>query len=194
MFRARESSRRARATVLKPSSCSSSGQLSPSGRYVQGTRNTLPMLTRAARRYRGSLPAAVSSTASTFRAAADRKMAPMLVGFMMFSSTAMRRALAQTSATEGSRGRRMAHSIPRVRWKPVSWVSTGRSAAYTGISAGQRASTSAPFPSMCLRSIRKDSGVHPASRARPMTRGLSATNRAFSGSARFTSWFSVSRA
>ena len=114
-FRARESSRRARATVLKPRSWSKSVQLSPSGRYVQGTRNTLPMLTRAARRYSGSLPAAVSSTASTFRAAAERKMAPMLVGFMMFSSTAMRRAPAQTSSTEGSRGRRMAHSIPRVR-------------------------------------------------------------------------------
>ena len=36
------------------------------------------------------------------RAAAQRKMAPTLVGFITFSSTAMRRALAQTSATEGS--------------------------------------------------------------------------------------------
>ena len=62
------------------------------------------------------------------RAAAQRKMAPTLVGFITFSSTAMRRALAQTSATEGRGGRRMAHSIPRVRWKPVSCVSTSREA------------------------------------------------------------------
>ena len=86
------------------------------------------MLTREARRYRGSLPSVVSRTASMPRAAAQRKMAPTLAGFITFSSTAMRRALAQTSATEGRGGRRMAHSIPRVRWKPVSCVSTSREA------------------------------------------------------------------
>ena len=73
------------------------------------------MLTRLARRYRGSLPAAVSSTASIPNAAAERKMAPMLVGFITFSSTAIRRDLAQISSTVGSGGRRMAQSIPRVR-------------------------------------------------------------------------------
>ena len=52
----------------------------------------------------------------------------MLVGFMTFSSTAMRRALAHTSSTVGRAGRRMAHSIPRVRWKPVSRVSTSGAA------------------------------------------------------------------
>ena len=49
------------------------------------------------------------------RAAADRKMAPMLVESTTPSSTAMRRAPAQTSSTAGRAGRRMAHSTPRVR-------------------------------------------------------------------------------
>ncbi len=87
------------------------------------------MLTRLARRYRGSLPAAVSRTASMPSAAAERKIAPMLVGFITFSSTAIRRARVQISSTVGSGGRRMAQSMPRVRWKPVSWVNTSSSAA-----------------------------------------------------------------
>ena len=82
------------AAVTKPISRSVPVQSPSSGRYVHGTRNTLPMLTRDARRYSG----------------------------------AMRRAPAQTSATEGSAGRRMAHSMPRVRWKPVSCVSTSSGA------------------------------------------------------------------
>ena len=129
----RESSRRAMAAVLKPSRRSSamppSGHGASSGKYVHGIWNTVPMLTRTARRYRGSLPALLSSTASMFSAAALRKMAPMLVGFITFSSTATRRAPAQTSSTEGSRGRRMAHSIPRVSLKPVSCSSTSSGAA-----------------------------------------------------------------
>ena len=116
------------AAVTKPISRSVPVQSPSSGRYVHGTRNTLPMLTREARRYSGSLPCWVSSTASMPSAAAHRKMAPTLVGFITFSSTAMRRAPAQTSATEGSAGRRMAHSMPRVRWKPVSCVSTSSGA------------------------------------------------------------------
>ena len=78
------------------------------------------MLTRLARRYSGSLPAAVSSTASIPNAAAERKIAPILVGFITFSSTAIRLERAHSASTAGSGGRRMAHSIPRVRWKPVS--------------------------------------------------------------------------
>ena len=152
------------------------------------------MLTRDARRYRGSLPALVSSTASMPSAAAQRKIAPRLVGFMTFSSTAMRRAPAQTSSNVGRGGRRMAHSIPRVRWKPVSCVSTSSGAVYTGISGSQRVSISAPLPVMCCGSIRNETGTHPASSARPITSGLSAINRALDGSARFTSWFSVARA
>ena len=88
----------------------------------------------------------------------------------------------------------MAHSIPRVRWKPVSCVSTSSGAVYTGISGSQRRRMSAPLPAMCCGSIRKDIGTQPASSARPMTSGLSAMNSALDGSARFTSWFSVARA
>ena len=54
-------------------------------------------------------------TASIPSAAAERKIAPIFVGFITFSSTAMRRALAQIASTVGSGGRRMAQSIPRVR-------------------------------------------------------------------------------
>lgn len=46
---------------------------------AQGTWNTVPMETRDARRNSGSWQAGVSSTASMPRAAALRKMAPMLV-------------------------------------------------------------------------------------------------------------------
>ena len=101
------------AAVLKPSDLSCPIQSSP--RYVHGTWNTVPMLTRTARRYSGSLPSAVSRTASMPSAAAERKIAPMFVGFITFSSTAMRRAPRHTSSTEHSLGRSMAHSIPRVK-------------------------------------------------------------------------------
>ena len=73
------------------------------------------MLTRMARRYRGSLPALVSSTASMPSAAAERKIAPRFVGFITFSSTATRVAPRSTAAGSASGGRRMAQSIPRVR-------------------------------------------------------------------------------
>ena len=52
--------------------------------------------------------------------AVERKIAPILVGFITFSSTAIRLDRAHSASTAGSGGRRMAHSIPRVRWKPVS--------------------------------------------------------------------------
>ena len=81
----------------------------------------------------------------------------------------------------------MAQSIPRVRWKPVSWVRTSRLAVYTGIFSGHRARISAPRPVTCFGSIRKDTGTQPPSMARPMTRGLSATKRALAGSARLRS-------
>jgi len=48
-------------------------------------------------------------------AAAERKIAPMFVGFITFSSTTRRRASRQTSSTLWSFGRRMAQSMPRVR-------------------------------------------------------------------------------
>ena len=64
---------------------------------------------------RPALPADVSSTASTPSAAAERKIAPMFVGFITFSSTATRRAPLRTSFGARGAGRRMAQSIPRVR-------------------------------------------------------------------------------
>ena len=48
-------------------------------------------------------------------AAAERKIAPMFVGFITFSSTAILCAPRQISSAEGSAGRRIAQSIPRVR-------------------------------------------------------------------------------
>ncbi len=61
-------------------------------------------------------------------AAAERKIAPMFVGFITFSSTAILRAPQQTSSAEGSAGRRIAQSMPRVSRKPVSCVSTSSGA------------------------------------------------------------------
>ena len=82
----------------------------------------MPILTLTARRYRPSQQAGVSSTASMPSAAAERKMAPRLVGFIMFSNTAIRRAPEQMAPASGSFGLRMAQSTPRVSGKPVSWV------------------------------------------------------------------------
>ena len=47
------------------------------------------MLTRIALLYKGSLHAGVRSTASICRAAAERNMAPILVGFTISSNTAI---------------------------------------------------------------------------------------------------------
>ena len=120
-------------------------------------------------------------------AAAERKIAPMLVGFITFSSTATRVAPAQTVRASAGRGRRIAQSIPRVRWKPVSCVRTSGGAVKTGVCSGQRAISSAPFPRISPGSVRNDTGVMPPSSARSITSGLSATNSPLSGSARLTS-------
>ena len=113
-----ESSVSAMATVRKPSLLRSSmpfrGHTSLPSRYAHGIWNTVPMLTLIDRRYNGSLQSGVSSTASIFSAAADRKTAPTLVGFTTFSSTAILRASIQTSSAVLCAGLRMAHSIPRV--------------------------------------------------------------------------------
>ena len=61
-------------------------------------------------------------------AAAERKIAPIFVGFITFSSTAMRRAFLQISSTEGGVGRYMAQRRPLVNWKPVSLVNTSNGA------------------------------------------------------------------
>ena len=73
------------------------------------------MLTRTALRYSGSLPCEVSSTASIPSAAAERNIAPMFVGFITFSSTAILCAPSHIASGSGSSGRSIAHSIPLVR-------------------------------------------------------------------------------
>ena len=55
-------------------------------------------------------------------AAAERKMAPIFVGFTTFSSTAIRRFPLQISSTEGIGFRFMAQRSPRVSAKPVRFV------------------------------------------------------------------------
>ena len=107
----RESLVRAMATLRKPSVRTLS---IGSSTHVHGTRNTEPMDTRTARRLSGSHELRVSSTASMAKAAAERKMAPMLVVSTTPSMTTMRRASLQISLTAGSAGRRMAQSTPRV--------------------------------------------------------------------------------
>ena len=116
-----ERSVRARAAVLKPRAASrarpAAGQSAGEEPiWVQGTWNTVPMLTRTARRHRGSQQEGVTSTASMCSAAAERKMAPMLVESTMFSSTATRRASRHRASTGGRAGRQKAASTPRVSW------------------------------------------------------------------------------
>ena len=78
-----ESLESASATVLNPRRCSSGTPSAAQSRTlpmrVHGTWNTVPMLTRAARRNSGSWQVGVTNTASISSAAAERKMAPMLV-------------------------------------------------------------------------------------------------------------------
>ena len=62
-------------------------------------------------------------------AAAERKIAPIFVGFITFSRTAMRTAFFRMSAGSEGFGLRIAQSMPRVRWNPVSCVRTSNSAA-----------------------------------------------------------------
>ena len=61
-------------------------------------------------------------------AAAERKIAPTLVGFTTFSKTAIRFAPLQTSSMDGSGFLYMAQSIPLVNINPVSCVKTSNSA------------------------------------------------------------------
>ena len=62
-------------------------------------------------------------------AAAERKIAPIFVGFITFSRTTTRLALFRTSTGSEGFGLRIAQSMPRVRWNPVSCVRTSSSAA-----------------------------------------------------------------
>ena len=65
-------------------------------------------------------------------AAAERKMAPRLVGLTTFSRSTRRSAVSKSDSGGGSRCRRIAHSIPRVRRNPVSFTSASDGAVYTG--------------------------------------------------------------
>ena len=77
-------------------------------------RNTEPIDTRTERRLSGSHESVVSAMASMPNAAADLKMAPILVVSTTPWMTAMRCAVRQMSAIVGRAGRSMAHSTPRV--------------------------------------------------------------------------------
>ena len=61
-------------------------------------------------------------------------MAPIFVGFMTFSRTAIRCFPSQISATDGRIFRFMAQSSPRVKAKPMRFVRRSNLAVYTGSS------------------------------------------------------------
>ena len=94
--------------------------------HVQGIKKTDPIDTLTARRFSGSQELRVNNTASIPSAAAERKIAPILVLSTTPSITTMRRAFRQTSSTLRSTGRRMAHNTPRVRTYPVSVANSSR--------------------------------------------------------------------
>ena len=82
---------------------------------VQGIWNTVPMLTLEARRYKGSEHPGVNKIPSMFRAAAERKMEPIFVGFTTSSSITIRFLSAIIFAASGSVFLFITQSIPRVR-------------------------------------------------------------------------------
>ena len=160
------------------------------------------MLTLADLRYNGLLLPFVRTTASILSAAAERKIAPTFVGFITFSSIAIRFAPSQIFSSVCNGLRRIAHNIPLVSLKPVSLVKISNSAVYTGnpcISVSSFDLFSImfsyislhfsnmffPSPSICFFSIRQDIGSYPASSALSITLGLSAIKIPFPGSALF---------
>ena len=82
---------------------------------VHGTKKTAPIDTLTTRRFNGSQELRVSNTASIPRAAAERKIAPMLTASTTLSITTIRRASRHTSSILRGAGRRMAQRTPRVR-------------------------------------------------------------------------------
>ena len=109
------------ATVRNPSLCSSLGE--PSNQ-AHGIRKTDPIETLTARRFNGSQELRVSNMASIPRAAAERKIAPMLVVSTTPSMTAIRRAPLHISSTLFDVGRCMAQRTPRVSVYPVNVASS----------------------------------------------------------------------
>ena len=108
------------ATVRKPSLRNSLGE--PSNQ-VHGIRKTEPIETLTARRFNGSQELRVNNIASIPKAAAERKMAPILVASTTPSMTTIRRAFRHTSSALGSARRRMAQRTPRVSVYPVNVAS-----------------------------------------------------------------------
>ena len=109
------------ATVRNPSLCNSLGE--PSNQ-AHGIRKTDPIETLTARRFNGSQELRVSNMASIPRAAAERKIAPMLVVSTTPSMTAIRRAPLHISSTLFDVGRCMAQRTPRVSIYPVNLASS----------------------------------------------------------------------
>ena len=91
---------------------------------AHGIRKTDPIETLTARRFNGSQELRVSNMASIPRAAAERKIAPMLVVSTTPSMTAIRRAPLHISSTLFGVGRCMAQRTPRVSVYPVNVASS----------------------------------------------------------------------
>ena len=84
------------------------------GMYVHGIWNTVPMLTLTLRRLRGSQQVVVKRMPSMPRAAAARRMAPVLVLLTTLSTSTMRCFPRHICSTLGNTGRCIAQSTPRV--------------------------------------------------------------------------------
>src|SRR5574344_453719 len=109
----------------------------------------VPMLTRTERRQSGLQHPGVTRTASILSAAAERKMAPTFVDSVTSSKIAIRLLSLQIDCTEGSVGRYIAQSTPRVKRNPVKFCKMVLSAVYTGID-GHRSIIACASPSICL--------------------------------------------
>ncbi len=104
------------ASRVKPASRTESRPLGQVSSRAYGTENTAPMETLTLRRYSGSAQSGDNSTASMPRAAAERKIAPMLVWSFTDSMTTTRRAERSSSPAVGSGLRCMEARAPRCTW------------------------------------------------------------------------------
>ena len=129
-----------------------------------------------------SLHPPVRSTASIWRAAAERKIAPTFVGLTTFSRIAILLASLHMSSTAGKAFLCIPQSIPLVIANPVSFLSTASSAVYTGISCHCSRISSASR-SRSKSATRKEIGLYPATKALRITFGLSPIKIPGAGSA-----------
>lgn len=125
-----------------------------------------------ARRLSGSHDVGVSITASMPSAAADRKIAPILVVSTTESITAILCDSVHSNDVAVGSGRRMAQSTPRVSVYPVIRDNISRGAVYTGME-GYAAMISAASPVICFDSHIRANGRIPLARATLITLGLS---------------------